>query len=124
MQYAINARGLVKSYHTKACAVPVLSGVNLCVPCGAFVSIAGPSGCGKSTLLSILGCLDLADAGELSLLGQDVMNASERVLCTLRREQLGFVFQSYNLVPSLSALSNVELPLKYRGVPAVLRREL
>lgn len=122
MQLAIKAEGLTKTYTGAQGTLEVLKGVSLEVAPGDFVTITGPSGCGKSTLLSLLGCLDMADAGSLKIFGEEVEGAADPLLCRMRGQVLGFVFQSYNLIPSLSALANIELPLKYRGIPAAQRR--
>lgn len=124
MEYAIRAEGLCKSYPAPGGPLPVLKGVSLAVPCGGFAAITGPSGCGKSTLLALLGCLDSADAGSLQLMGRQVCGAKERTLCAVRANVLGFVFQSYNLVASLTAAQNVELALRYRGIAAARRPAL
>ena len=107
--------GIEKIYQTKTIETVALAGVNLTVGRGEFVSIMGPSGCGKSTLLSIMGLLDEPSQGTVEIGGRAVRSYSDRDLARLRNEQIGFVFQSYHLIPDLSVLDNVELPLLYRA---------
>jgi putative ABC transport system ATP-binding protein len=93
-----------------------LAGVDLSIKRGEFVAIMGPSGCGKSTLLNILGMLDAPSDGEFLFLGQDISRASERERAELRKENLGFVFQSFNLIDELTVEENIALPLAYQGI--------
>jgi putative ABC transport system ATP-binding protein len=116
------ARGLIKGYRQGAVAVEALSGVDLVVCAGEFLVVAGPSGSGKSTLLNLLGGLDRPDGGEVLFGGQDLATRSDAELTAIRRRQLGFVFQSFNLVPVLSAFENVEYGLWLEGVPKAERR--
>jgi putative ABC transport system ATP-binding protein len=118
----MEVRGLTKVYRMGASEVRAVDGVSFEVEAGEFLALMGPSGCGKSTLLHLLGCLDLPDAGSYRLNGVEASGLAERELARLRGKYLGFVFQAFNLIPRLSALENVELPLVYAGVPARERR--
>ncbi len=119
----IQLRQLTKTYEKRGRTVHALRGVDLQVPKGGFVAITGPSGSGKTTLMNILGCLDRPTAGEYLLEGRAVSDLSGSAAADIRNQKIGFVFQSFNLVPSMSALENVELPLVLRGVSRRLRRE-
>ena len=111
----IQARGLQKHYRGGKVQVDALRGVDLDVPRGAFVVIIGPSGGGKTTLLHILGGIDRPSAGQIRANGQSLETASESELTLFRRDHIDFIFQFYNLLPSLNALDNVILPLLARG---------
>ncbi len=112
----IEARQLEKKYVTDTVETTALAGVDLRISSGEFVAIMGPSGCGKSTLLNILGLLDSPSGGTLKFLGQDISNSSERQRAKLRKQNLGFVFQSFNLIDELTVEENIGLPLAYLGV--------
>ncbi|MGQ9779557.1 MAG: ABC transporter ATP-binding protein [Bacillota bacterium] len=122
MGYLIEVRELEKIYDTGKVQVPALRGVSFTVERGEFVSIMGTSGSGKSTLLNILGCLDRPTRGEYFLDGKPVAGLSSAELARIRNREIGFVFQSFNLLHRLDAVRNVELPLIYAGVEARERR--
>ncbi len=119
----IETVGLRKRFAAGEVGVDALRGVDLAVSPGELVAIMGPSGSGKTTLLSILGCLESPSAGQYRLAGEDVAGFDERKAARVRRERIGFVFQSFNLVPRTTALQNVELPLVYARVPRNRRRQ-
>ncbi|MFD8497146.1 ABC transporter ATP-binding protein [Amycolatopsis sp. NPDC059657] len=123
MRPVIAVSGLRKTYGVGDTAVHALRGVDLAVMPGEYVAIMGASGSGKSTLLNMLGCLDVPTSGEYELDGFPVSELNERQLSLLRNRKIGFIFQSFNLVPRTSALSNVELPLIYAGLRRAARRE-
>ncbi|HJT23434.1 MAG TPA: ABC transporter ATP-binding protein [bacterium] len=107
----VSIQNVVKEYHLDKVVVPALQGVSLTVTQGDFLSIVGPSGSGKTTLLNLIGCVDTATQGTVLVDGQDTKNLSDRQLTDLRLNTLGFIFQSFNLVPVLSVAQNVEFPL-------------
>ena len=123
-QPLIELSGITKVFHADEIETHALSGVHLRISSGEFVSISGPSGCGKSTLLSILGLLETPTSGTYRLHGRavDSLTATERA--RLRNRDIGFVFQSFNLIGDLTVLENVELPLAYRGLRPEERRHL
>lgn len=115
MSYAIDCSDVGKTYGSGETAFVALKGVDFRVEAGEFVMLSGPSGSGKTTLLSILGCVLTATSGHVSLLGEDISKATDSQLPRLRREYIGFVFQSHNLLASLDATANVALLLRMRG---------
>ncbi|HEY3711465.1 MAG TPA: ABC transporter ATP-binding protein [Amycolatopsis sp.] len=122
MKPVIAVSGLRKTYGSGETAVHALRGVDLVVQPGEYVAIMGASGSGKSTLLNMLGCLDMPTSGGYRLDGFSVADLNERQLALLRNRKIGFIFQSFNLVPRTNALSNVELPLVYSGLRRGPRR--
>ncbi|CDF57206.1 ABC transporter ATP-binding protein [Thermobrachium celere] len=114
---------LRKSYKLLSDDIEVLRGINLKIEKGEYVAIMGPSGSGKSTLMNILGCLDRPTNGKYILNGSDVSKLNDNELAKIRNREIGFVFQAFNLLPRLSALENVELPLIYAGIKASERRK-
>jgi putative ABC transport system ATP-binding protein len=123
MSPVIEVRNLRKTYGAGDTAVHALRGLDLTVEKGEYIAIMGASGSGKSTLLNILGCLDVPTSGKYLLDGIDTGEFDEEQLSLLRNRKIGFVFQSFNLVPRTTALANVELPLVYAGVRRAQRRE-
>lgn len=121
----IDVRNLSKIYNEgKENEVRALDRISLQVPWGQFLCILGQSGSGKSTLMNILGCLDIPTYGTYHIDGHAVSSMKPSVLSTIRNREIGFIFQGFNLIPALTAVENVELPLIYRGMPAQKRREL
>jgi putative ABC transport system ATP-binding protein len=119
----IELRGVSKIYHLGGEEIRALDNVDLDIDGGEFISIIGPSGSGKSTLMHILGCLDSPSKGSIRLDGTEIATASTRELARIRNQKIGFVFQFFNLLPKLSVLQNVELPMVYAGSRARERRE-
>jgi len=117
MRPILEVREVKKSYRMDKVLVPALCGVSFDVKEGEFLTIFGPSGSGKSTLLHLMGCLDRPDDGEILIDGSNVLKLSDDKLAELRLTKMGFVFQFFNLLPKLTALRNVELPLTIAGVP-------
>ena len=119
----IEIKNLKKSYSLGKTEVPVIHGINLNIKKNEYVAIMGPSGSGKSTLMNILGCLDTASSGHYYLNNVDVNTLDDDALSIMRNREIGFIFQSFNLLPRLNAIQNVELPLIYSGVTRQERRE-
>ena len=118
---SIRVEGVKKSYMLGRQAVPALKGVNLRVDAAAIVGIVGPSGSGKTTLLNMIGCIDRPDEGTVRLGDLDIVSLNDRELTEIRRTSIGFIFQSFNLIPVLTAWENVELPLIALSVPKAER---
>ena len=122
-QAVIDIQGITKTYVNGKLSVPVLHGIDLQVNKGEFVSIMGPSGSGKSTFMNILGCLDRPTTGSYRLNGDEVATLSDDELAFVRNKQIGFVFQSFNLLTKLTAVENVALPMIYAGMDKKSRNE-
>jgi putative ABC transport system ATP-binding protein len=119
----IELRGVSKLYHLGGEEIRALDNVDLDIDGGEFISIIGPSGSGKSTLMHILGCLDSPSKGSIKLDGTEISACSMRELARIRNRKIGFVFQFFNLLPKLSVLQNVELPMIYAGAGVRERRD-
>jgi putative ABC transport system ATP-binding protein len=120
----IVAEAITKTYKTGAIAVDALKGLNFSIPAGAFVSFVGPSGSGKTTLLNLLGCLDKPSGGQLLVAGMEVASLGGTDAAIFRGKHIGFIFQSFNLIPVLTVFENVEYPLvMVQNVPALERRK-
>jgi putative ABC transport system ATP-binding protein len=119
----LSLQNISKVFRTEAVETAALNSIDLHIGRGEFVAIMGPSGCGKSTLLNIIGLLDNVDAGQYSFLDEEVSQYKERQLSQLRKMNIGFIFQSFNLIDELSVFENVELPLLYQKIPARERRD-
>lgn len=119
----IEIKDVKKIYDTGKVQVEALKGVTFTVKKGEFVAIMGSSGCGKSTMMNILGCLDTLSSGQYILDGEDVGKLKSKKLSFVRNKKIGFVFQSFNLLPKLSSLQNVELPMMYAGISRHKRKE-
>ncbi len=119
----IDVRALVKTYEIGEIQVNALCGVDVQIAENEYLAIMGPSGSGKSTLMNILGCLDTPTSGEYQFGGELVSKMNDDQLAEIRNRRIGFVFQTFNLLPRANALHNVELPLIYAGIPAAKRRE-
>ena len=123
MTALIETRDLTRHYPSGEGVVAALEGLDLDIQPGEFVAAMGPSGSGKSTFLNLIGCLDQPTRGRYRLAGEDVAALAPDRVAALRGEQIGFVFQSFNLLPRSDALANVEMPMLYRGLPRRIRRE-
>lgn len=119
----ISVKNLKKTYLLGGEEVHALDDVSLLIKEHEFVAIIGQSGSGKSTFMNMLGCLDRPDSGEITLDGTDILKCKEKELSVIRNKKIGFIFQQFHLLPKLSALENVELPLIYQGMPTKKRRE-
>ena len=119
----ISVKNLKKTYLLGGEEVHALDDVSLSIKEHEFVAIIGQSGSGKSTFMNMLGCLDRPDSGEITLDGTDILKCKEKELSVIRNKKIGFIFQQFHLLPKLSALENVELPLIYQGMPTKKRRE-
>jgi putative ABC transport system ATP-binding protein len=119
----LELRGIHQLYGTGDAQVHALRGIDLSVAAGEYLAIMGPSGSGKSTLMNLLGCLDVASSGKYSLAGHDVNEMDEKALARVRNREIGFIFQSFNLVNRMTAVANAELPLVYGGVRRLERRQ-
>jgi len=123
MQSIIHLEGIKKNYYLGKQVIEVLKGISVDIFKGEYVALMGPSGSGKSTLMNIIGCLDTVTAGRYVLNGQDVSTMVDNSLAEVRNQEIGFVFQQFNLLPRLSAAENVALPLVYAGMPKKQRME-
>ena len=119
----IRIQDLTRRYVMGTETVHALRGVSLVIEKGEYIAIMGPSGSGKSTLMNLLGCLDTASSGSYELNGTNVADMDDNALAEVRNREIGFVFQSFNLLPRSDSLHNVELPLIYAGIPADERSE-
>lgn len=124
MHPMVELQDVSKIYQDGDLKVAALSHVSLTVERGEFVAVVGPSGSGKSTLMNLIGCLDVPTEGVCRVAGRELSGVSADELARLRNREIGFVFQGFNLLAALTAVENVELPLRYRGEPAARRREL
>lgn len=123
MAEILSMRNICKSYYMGEEELEVLHNVNLTIHTGEFLSLLGPSGSGKSTMMNIIGCLDVPSSGKYLLSGQDINDLNEIELAKIRNKEIGFVFQSFQLLPRMTALQNVELPLIYSGLPSAERQK-
>ena len=123
-QHLIEVRNVYKIYNPGENEVRALDGISVTIDRGEFVAIVGHSGSGKSTFMNMLGCLDSPTSGDYFLDGVNVAGMTDDELSDIRNQQIGFIFQGFNLIPSLTAQENVELPLVYRGMPKAEREAL
>lgn len=124
MENLISMEEVYKIYNPGKNEIRALDGISLRIENGEFIAIVGHSGSGKSTLMNIMGCLDTPTRGSFELKGEKVININESRLSEIRRREIGFIFQNFNLIPSLSAIENVELPLLYQGIRKDMRRRI
>ena len=117
----VRLEGVHKVYMTGRVPVRALVDVTLDIPRGEFVAVMGPSGCGKSTLLNLIGAIDLPTQGRVRVAGVDLLGLTDDALSDFRRDRVGFVYQFYNLIPSLTAAENIELPLAFKGINGAAR---
>ncbi len=122
-EYVIVTKNLSKTYNLGKITVPALKSTNISIKRGDYISIIGPSGSGKSTFMNLLGCLDIPSTGQLFIDGTDVSKLSENQLAKIRREKIGFIFQKYNLIPTLNAKDNVALSMSFSGIRSKERVE-
>ena len=123
MNLVIKIRGIVRNFPLGNEVVKVLKGIDLDIERGEYVALMGPSGSGKSTLMNLLGCLDTPTAGTYELNGKDVSNMTQDELAEIRNKEIGFVFQTFNLLPRTTALENVALPMVYAGASKEERKK-
>lgn len=123
MKYIIELQNIVKNYYVGTIVVPALRSVSINMKPNEYVAIMGPSGSGKSTMMNLIGCLDTATSGNFILNGTDVSKMEDNQLAEIRNREIGFVFQTFNLLPRYTALENVMLPMVYAGVPKSERIE-
>ena len=119
MKAIIELQDVWKIYHMGEFDVPALQGIDLAIQKGESVAITGPSGCGKSTMLNMIGCLDMPTSGKILLESKDISKFSEEDLARIRGKKIGFVFQTFNLYPTLTALENIQLPMKIHEFPEI-----
>ncbi|MFZ3382733.1 MAG: ABC transporter ATP-binding protein [Candidatus Methanoperedens sp.] len=123
MKTVLDIENVSKSYLLGKIEVPVLNEINLTINKGEFAAIMGPSGSGKSTLMNIIGCLDRPTSGKIVIADMDISKLSEIELARIRGKKIGFVFQTFNLIPRLTAQKNVELPMVYQDIPGKMREK-
>lgn len=120
----LHLTNISKTYQTDKIETTALSNIDLSIKKGEFISVMGPSGCGKSTLLNIIGLLDQPSDGQIAIAGQEITSYKDKDITGLRNEKIGFIFQSFHLIPDLRVIDNVELPLLYRKISSKKRRQM